>query len=265
MNYEVCGNNIRLEKKDFELDDTLDCGQAFRWTKTEKGYSGYFLNHFLELEDAGDAIIFRNTSEDDFKNIWTEYFDLNTDYTCLKELFSQDRTLKKACEFAGGIRLLKQDSWETVCSFIISQNNNIPRIKKIISNMCSVYNGFPTAQQLACETVESIDFLKTGFRAKYIIDSAQKISSGNINLNEISKMPLEAAQKELMKIKGIGPKVSSCILLFGMYRTDAFPVDVWIKRALAEYYPDGFPKYLDKYKGIAQQYLFHYIRNKKNS
>jgi N-glycosylase/DNA lyase len=261
MDYKVAGNDIHLKKQDFELDDTLDCGQSFRWEKSEKGYSGYFLNRFLELEDTGDILIFKNTSENDFKNVWIEYFDLNTDYTYLKKLFSQDKTLKKACEFAGGIRLLKQDKWEMVCSFIISQNNNIPRIKKIISNMCKHYGGFPTPHQLAGETVESIDFLKTGFRAKYIIDSAQKVSSGILDLDAVAEMPIEDARKELMKVKGIGPKVANCVLLFGMYRTDAFPVDVWIKRAMAEYYPDGFPKYLDKYKGIAQQYLFHYIRN----
>ena len=261
MNYSISGNDILIKKHDFELYDTLVCGQAFRWTETYYGYKGYFLNSYLELEENDDTIIFKNTSEKDFNDIWTEYFDFNTDYTYLKELFSCDETLKKACEFAGGIRLLKQDAWETVCSFIISQNNNIPRIKKIISAMCEHYGGFPTALQLAAETPESIDFLKTGFRAKYIIDAAEKTASGKINLDEISVMPLESARKELMTVKGIGPKVADCVLLFGMYRTDAFPVDVWIKRAMAQYYPDGFPSYLEKYRGIAQQYLFHYIRN----
>ena len=264
MNYTVCGNDIIIKKHDFELDDTLDCGQAFRWTKTDYGYKGYFLNSYLELEDRNDTVVFKNTSEKDFNDIWTDYFDFSTDYTYLKELFSHDETLKKACEFAGGIRLLKQDAWETVCSFIISQNNNIPRIKKIISAMCEYYGGFPKASQLAAETPESIDFLKTGFRARYIIDASQKVASGKIKLDEISAMPLESARKELMTVKGIGFKVADCVLLFGMHGTDAFPVDVWIKRAMAQYYPDGFPEYLDRYKGIAQQYLFHYIRNLNN-
>lgn len=261
IDYKICGNDIFLKKKDFELSETLDCGQAFRWTaKDGGGYTGYYLDKFLELDDAGDTIIFRNTSEKDFLEIWKNYFDLDTDYTYIKELFSEDETLKKACEFAGGIRLLRQDTWETVCSFIISQNNNIPRIKKIITNMCNHYGCFPTAEMLAKETVESIDFLKTGFRAKYIIDAAQKVSSGEINLDEITKMPVDAAREELKKVKGIGNKVADCILLFGMHRTDAFPVDVWIKRAMAEYYPDGFPEQFRQYQGIAQQYLFHYIR-----
>jgi N-glycosylase/DNA lyase len=263
MEYRISDNDIIIKKQDFELDDTLDCGQAFRWEKTEKGYKGYFYNNYLELEEENDEIIFKNTSEKDFNEIWNEYFDFNTDYSELKKLFSEDETMKKACEYAKGIRLLKQNSWETVCSFIISQNNNIPRIKKIISEMCRHYNGFPTAEALAGETPESINFLKTGFRAKYIIDASEKVASGKINLENIAKMPLEYARKELMTVKGIGFKVADCILLYGMYRTDAFPVDVWIKRAMAEYYPEGFPEYLDKYKGIAQQYLFHYIRTKK--
>ena len=260
--YKVCGNDIHLKKKDFELADTLDCGQAFRWAAKEngKGYTGYFLDRFLELDDTGDTIIFRNTSESDFNNVWRDYFDLDTDYTYLKELFSQDETMKKACEYAGGIRLLRQNSWETICSFIISQNNNIPRIKKIISNMCEHYGGFPAAEMLAAETPESIDFLKTGFRAKYIIDAAQKVASGTLKPDETALKPLDEARNELMTVKGIGPKVADCVLLFGMYRTDAFPIDVWIKRAMAEYYPNGFPEKFDKYKGIAQQYLFHYIR-----
>ncbi len=259
MDYKVSENNIIIKKQDFSLDDTLDCGQAFRWTKTDKGYSGYFYNNYLELEEMEDTIILKNTTEKDFNDIWVEYFDLNTDYSVLKKMFSEDETLNKACKY--GIRILKQNSWEMVCSFIISQNNNIPRIKKIISRMCEHYGGFPTAQQLAEETVESIDFLKTGFRAKYIIDASQKVASGELDLSAVSKMDIEDARKELMTVKGIGPKVADCVLLFGMYRIEAFPKDVWIKRAMEEYYPQGFPEYLKQYQGIAQQYLFHYIRN----
>ncbi|MGN1036533.1 MAG: DNA-3-methyladenine glycosylase family protein, partial [Ruminococcus sp.] len=114
---------------------------------------------------------------------------------------------------------------------------------------------------LAEETPESIDYLKSGFRAKYIIDASQKVASGEINLDEIKKMPLDDARQKLMSIKGVGKKVSECVLLFGMYRTEAFPIDVWIKRVLENYYPEGFPEYAKPYGGIAQQYLFHYIRN----
>lgn len=265
MIYEKKGNDILLWQSDFDLDQTLDCGQAFRWKKIDSEYDssyfGAFLNDELKISQKGDCFIFHDTSEETFLNKWVEYFDLNTDYTELKKIFSQDETMKKACEFAGGIRLLKQDSWECLCSFIISQNNNIPRIKGIIDRLCSHYGHFPTAKELSAETVESLEYLRSGFRAKYIIDASVKTACGEINLEQIKSMPIDDARKTLMTIKGVGAKVSECVLLFGMYRTEAFPVDVWIKRVLERYYPNGFPEYAQKYGGIAQQYLFHYIRN----
>ncbi|NLZ46595.1 MAG: DNA-3-methyladenine glycosylase 2 family protein [Clostridiales bacterium] len=210
-----------------------------------------------------DTFIFHNTSKEDFLNIWVDYFDFNTDYGALKKQFSQDETLNKACRFAPGIRLLKQDKWEALCSFIISQNNNIPRIKGIISRLSEKYQGFPTYNQLADETVESLSFLRAGFRAKYLIDAAQKLASGELNLDIISKSDMDTARQSLMTIKGVGPKVAECALLYGMYRTEAFPVDVWIKRVMEEYYPNGLPKCVNGVEGIAQQYLFHYVRNLK--
>ena len=200
-------------------------------------------------------------SKEDFENIWIDYFDFEKDYCEIKTRLSSDETLKKACEFAGGIRLLKQDSWECLCSFIISQNNNIPRIKTIISRLCEHYGHFPTASEMAQETVESLGYLRSGFRAKYLVDAACKTASGEINLREIKEMPIDDARKALMTIKGVGPKVAECVLLFGMHRCDAFPVDVWIKRVMEKYYPDGLPDCTKKIEGIAQQYLFHYVRN----
>lgn len=265
MKYQTDKNNIILWQEDFDLDQTLDCGQAFRWKKIRSEYdctyTGFFLNDSLTISQKDDYFILHDTSESEFLNKWVEYFDLNTDYFELKKLFSRDDTLKKACKFSGGIRLLKQDAWECLCSFIISQNNNIPRIKLIIERLCTHYGYFPTPDELAVETPESIEYLKSGFRAKYIIDAAQKVSSGEVNLEEIKKMPIEEARQKLIAIKGVGAKVSECVLLFGMYRTEAFPVDVWIKRVLERYYPDGFPEFAKQYAGIAQQYLFHYIRN----
>ena len=199
--------------------------------------------------------------KEDFENIWIDYFDFEKDYCEIKTRLSSDETLKKACEFAGGIRLLKQDSWECLCSFIISQNNNIPRIKTIISDFASITDISPTASEMAQETVESLGYLRSGFRAKYLVDAACKTASGEINLREIKEMPIDDARKALMTIKGVGPKVAECVLLFGMHRCDAFPVDVWIKRVMEKYYPDGLPDCTKKIEGIAQQYLFHYVRN----
>lgn len=265
MDYKIDGKDIIISQKDFGLDDTLDCGQAFRWIKTENdAYTGHFFNTPLTIKcEDKKAGIFRlyDTDEATLLNTWYDYFDFGTDYGELKERFSQDETLSKACEYAGGIRILKQDKWEALSSFIISQNNNIPRIKGIINRLCTHYNGYPTAGQMAYETIESLSYLRSGFRAKYIIDAVSKINSGELDLEQIAAMPIDEARKALMTIKGVGPKVAECVLLFGMYRTEAFPVDVWVKRVMERWYPNGLPDCIKGYEGIAQQFLFHYIRN----
>ncbi|MCM1132832.1 MAG: DNA-3-methyladenine glycosylase 2 family protein [Ruminococcus flavefaciens] len=265
MDYTVKNNNIIVCAKDFNLDETLDCGQAFRWKKIDGDYkctyTGFYLNNKLTVSQiSGDEFIFHNTSEKDFLEKWVDYFDFNTDYGELKRYFSEDETLAKACGFAGGIRLLRQDSWECLISFIISQNNNIPRIKGIIDRLCSKYGGFPMPADIAGATPDSIASLRSGFRAKYICDAVECVASGKINLDEIAEMPIDKARKALKTVKGVGEKVAECVLLYGMHRTEAFPVDVWIRRVLAEFYPDGFPEI--EHQGIAQQYLFHYMRNK---
>ena len=263
MDYKIQNNDIIISQRDFGLDDTLDCGQAFRWTKiADNTYRGFYFNTPLTISQEDERIFrFHNTNEDTFLNIWYDYFDFDTDYNLLKERFSEDETLANACKFAGGIRILKQDSWETLSSFIISQNNNIPRIKGIINRLCEHYNGYPLPAQMCDETIESLSYLRSGFRAKYIIDAVNQINTGKIHLKSIADMPIDEARKALMTIKGVGPKVAECVLLFGMYRTDAFPVDVWVKRVMERWYPNGLPECVKGYEGIAQQYLFHYIRN----
>jgi N-glycosylase/DNA lyase len=267
MDYTVKEKDILLHEPDLDLDETLDCGQAFRWKKIPSDYlctyTGHFLNDELTVSQTGKGdFIFHNTSESDLTGKWADYFDLGTDYSELKRQFSEDETLSKACAFAGGIRLLRQNSWECLISFIISQNNNIPRIKGIIDRLCEHYgNRFPEAEELAAETPDSLAYLRSGFRAKYLCDAASRTADGTTNLADIAAMPIDEARAALKAIKGVGPKVAECVLLFGMHRTEAFPVDVWIKRVLAQYYPDGFPAFAAENAGIAQQYLFHYIRN----
>lgn len=260
MDYKIDGNDILFFQRDFDLDETLDCGQAFRWTKIDNNtYTGHFLNTPLTISCADKSKnIFRlkDTHEDDFLNKWYDYFDFSTDYGELKKQFSEDETMARACKNAQGIRILKQDKWEALSSFIISQNNNIPRIKGIISRLCEHYGGYPSPEDMSLETVESLAFLRSGFRAKYLIDARDKILSNEVKLDDIAKMPLENARKELIKIKGVGPKVAECALLYGMYRTEAFPIDVWIKRVLENWYPNGLPDCIKGYEGIAQQYLF---------
>lgn len=260
MEYIKRGSDIAVKQQDFELDETLDCGQAFRWERISDGFSGFFLDKPLTITKKKDYFIFHKTTEEDLINVWADYFDFGTDYRELKNIFSEDETLCKACRYAGGIRLLKQDPWEALCSFIISQNNNIPRIKGIISRLCTD-DKFPNAKQLAGLETTDLEYLRSGFRAKYIIDAARKVAEGSVNLEKVKYLPLEEARTVLKTITGVGPKVAECALLYGMYRIEAFPVDVWIKRVLAQYYPEGFPEKYSQYAGIAQQYLFHYVRN----
>lgn len=261
MNYEVRGSDIFLRQPDFELEQTLDCGQAFRWTRNGEAFTGYRLDKFLRISEVENGFLFEKTSEQDFLDIWVDYFDLRTDYSQLKKMFSSDETLSLACEFAWGIRLLRQDSWEALCSFIISQNNNIPRIKGIIARMCEVFGGFPSPIQLAEADSQALSPLRAGFRERYLRSAAELVATKAVDFEIVKNAPLDEAKHELMKIIGVGEKVAMCALLYGFYRTDAFPVDVWIKRVLDKYYPKGFPQEFREVQGIAQQYLFHYIRH----
>lgn len=261
MEYIKQGKDILLKTPDFDLDQTLDCGQAFRWEKIqERAYRGYALNTLLTISQEKDYFRLSDTTEETFLNVWVPYLDLDTDYTAVKEQLSREETLAKACEYAGGIRLLRQDSWEALCSFIISQNNNIPRIKGIIGRLCEMYGGFPSFEQMKGVTVDDLAPLRSGFRAKYIVDCVDKLNSGEINLDEVKKLSVEDAKKVLMTIKGVGPKVADCAMLYGMYKIECVPMDVWMKRVMERFYPDGFPEFVQQYAGIAQQYLFHYIR-----
>ena len=250
----------------FSLADTLDCGQAFRWEQTAPGtFAGIHRGHFLTVSQQGETLFFETTPVE-FEEIWLDYFDLAADYEPMKAAFSADETLRRACAFCGGIRLLRQDPWEALCSFIISQNNNIPRIKGIIARLCAAFGepcaggtAFPTPERLAACTLEDLAPLRAGFRAKYILDAAQKVADGRVDLARAAVLPLDEAREELMQIKGVGVKVAECALLYGLHRLEAFPVDTWIKKALAQFYPDGFPAFAEP-RGVAQQFLFHYIR-----
>lgn len=264
------GSNLLIIPEDiFSLPQTLDCGQAFRWEQTEDNkWHGVVQGTPLTVYETADGIVFENTDEEKFNTIWKDYFDFDTDYEKIRESFSGDLYLSRTMDFCGGIRLLKQEPWEALCSFIISQNNNIPRIKGIISRLCEAFgdnlgNGdfsFPDPQRLAQMEPEELAPLRAGFRAKYIVDAARKVASGEVPLYELKKLPLEEGLDSLMKITGVGPKVASCALLYGCGKKDAFPIDVWVKKILKELYPDGFPFEDSPYKGVAQQYLFHYRR-----
>lgn len=270
MNCEAFENGIVYRGvSDLDLAQTLDCGQSFRWEQEENGdfWGVAFDREVTARMCGGDLYIIGGKSED--SALWSDYFDLDFDYGEIKaELSVLSPVLKDAAEYAPGIRILKQDGWEALCSFIISQNNNIPRIKGIIKRLCESFGDktedggytFPSAQRLAALSVEDLAPLRSGFRAKYLIDAAQKVSLGEVNLNEVRIMPIDEARQSLMKIKGVGPKVAECALLYGMHRLECFPMDVWMKRAMAVLLPEFTIEDLGRYAGIAQQYIFHYSR-----
>lgn len=273
MKYKIQANNIIVsEIKCLDIALSVDCGQSFRWTENEDGsFHGIVKNKSVDILQNEEEIIFKNTTKEDFEKIWIPYFDLNEDYEKICKSFEKDKYLKKACEKYYGIRILKQDPWEAICSFIISQNNNIPRIKGIISRLCENFGekinekdySFPSYHVLANKEIEDLQILRAGFRSKYIIDAAKKFESKEIEIEKIETMPIEQAREELMKIKGVGKKVAECSLLYGFGRHEAFPVDVWVQRIMEEFYPNGFPVFTKGNEGIAQQYLFHWRRNLK--
>ncbi len=259
--------------KNFDLAQTLDCGQAFRWKSKENGvWCGVAKGKYIELEIKDADLIISGSSKEDFEEIWKDYFDLDRDYAHIIESVSVNETIKKAALFGSGIRILNQDPWEALCSFIISQNNNIPRIKGIIERLCEGFGErcgdsytFPDADTLSLLDLEDLSFLRAGFRAKYILDAAKKVSSGEIDLESLKKTDFESARNTLMKIKGVGPKVADCALLFGLGHIEAFPRDVWIKRAMEELFGGNLPECATAYAGIVQQYIFFYARNNLNN
>lgn len=259
-------------------DKTFDCGQCFRFEKVnnsrhESEWQGAAYGRQVSFAKDGDKLYVYNSTEEEFAHIWRRYLDLDTDYFAIdKDILSRSDSdaLKTAVSYGHGIRILRQEPWEALCSFIISQNNNIPRIKKIIKALCEKSGeridgtdefSFPSAEAVKNLGADGLFELKTGFRAKYIYDAASRVSAGDVDLLNVFNMPTSAASETLCKIKGVGPKVAACALLFGFGKYDAFPVDVWIKKAIEKYFPGEFdPKKLGPYAGVAQQYLFYYER-----
>ena len=251
----------------FNLADTLTCGQCFRWVEDQDGWwKGIAGGHPCAAKQQDSSLLLE--IEEGTEEFWRQYFDLDRDYPAICRLFSQDSHLAKAIAYAPGIHILHQDRWEALASFILSQNNNIKRIQGIIQRLCAAFGepvedsfSFPTAERLSTATLDELSVLRAGFRAKYLLDAARKVASGGIDLQTVAEMPIDKARQCLMQIYGVGPKVADCALLYGFGRMECFPADVWIKRVSATLYPHGLPAYTQKLAGIAQQYLFHYVRN----
>ena len=270
MHYRLDGKDLLVEDLvPLSLPDTLDCGQSFRWRQLEEDlFEGMAGPHYLKIGREGEIFRFYDTEEELFLSFWKNYFDMETDYQAICQRLVQDEVMAKAAAYAPGIRVLHQDGWEALISFIISQNNNVARIKGIVERLCQTlgtevrcgWYSFPTPEQLAACTVEELAPLRAGFRAKYLVDAAQKVASGQVDLAQVAKLPTPQARELLMTIKGVGVKVADCALLYGFAKMDCFPQDVWIKRAVAFLYPQGLPEVVLENPGIAQQYIFHYAR-----
>lgn len=279
---------VKLENLEyFDTSAVFDCGQAFRFLSVENSsheceYGGAAFGKYITVAQDGDTVTVYGADEEDFNKIWIPYLCLDLDMdNARRDILSRsdNPALAEAVEYGKGIRILRQEKWETLCSFIISQNNNIPRIRGLIGTVSKslgtriecpeelaerageIYS-FPTPEAIVNTGVDALREMKFGFRAPYIYDAAQKVASGELDLEAVAaaKTTAEAAEM-LMTVKGVGPKVAACTLLFGFDRTDAFPVDVWVKRVIEKYFPAPFDAAsLGLYAGLAQQYLFYYER-----
>ena len=257
---------------DFDLEKIFECGQCFRWNASPDGsYTGVAFSRAARIEKHGDTVTLTGT-EDDFESVWRGYFDLDRSYCDVRRSLCIDDYMRRATDYGAGIRILRQEPWEALCSFIISQCNNIPRIKGIVERFCSLFGepldfeggtvyAFPSAEKTASLSENDLAPLRCGYRAPYILAAARAVSDGVLDLDALSKGSFEGALSALKGIHGIGDKVANCVILFGLGMLDAFPRDVWIKRAVSEHYGKDFtPEIFGGSAGIAQQYMFYYRR-----
>ncbi len=245
------------------LAPTLFCGQCFRWTKLPDGsYEGMAKDRYVRItpENLPELL------EDGF---WAEYFDTGLDYEAIRERFcGLDPVLAEAVRFAPEMRVLNQDPWEALCTFLLSQCNNIGRIRGMVERLCASYGApaeggrraFPRPEELSGAEEEDLRALGFGYRAPYVLDAARRVLSGEIDFGRLRTQPLDEARAELRRVEGVGPKVADCALLYGLHRLEAFPMDVWMKRAMGGLFPGREPAWFGPFAGVAQQYLFHYSR-----
>ncbi len=269
----VLNNGVFVRCSDgVNLDITLDCGQAFRWVKNENGaWRGAVRGIETEIEEIDGGLLFHSISEDDFYGVFYDYFDFGRDYTAILKSFKSDPLLKETAEHYGVIRILNQEPWEALCSFIISSCNNIPRIKSIIEKLCVNFGekinnmySFPSAERIASLDISALDVLRAGYRNEFIMDASRAAAEGRIDFEKIKTLDIDSARNELMTIKGVGKKVADCAMLYGLGFIDSFPVDRHIKRIEEQFYPNGLPECVKGYSGIAQQYMFHFQRTENS-
>ncbi len=265
-------NVVKLCAQGMNLELSINCGQTFSWQEAQDGwFEGVADGRSLRVKQQGEELLlwdFEQQMTSESVDFWRHYFALNEDYAALEERFKQDEKLAECVACAGGIRVFNQPFFEVVLSFILSQNNNIPRIMGIAqrlreqfgTRMQSGLYAFPTAKQLAEREIEELAPLRAGFRAKYLLDAARKVASGQVNEEELRRASDDEARKMLMQIVGVGPKVADCVLLYGLGRKNIVPMDVWMKRAMQNVFGGEMPPCAQGSEGIAQQYVFHWAR-----
>ena len=285
--YEKDNLVILEDVENFDAKAIFTCGQAFRWYEEKDGsFTTVHLGRVLNVLNEDDKVIFKGTNLEEFNEIWIDYFDLNTDYQSIRKSLANNEILANAMEYGKGIRILNQNHFEMLISFIISANNMIPRIRKSIEVISMRYGkficedenrkyySFPTVEELSKATVEELrEFAKVGFRDKRIFDTVNMIKNENIDLDSFENLETDNLREELLKFSGVGNKVADCIMLFSYKRGEVFPVDVWIKRVMEELFiKEETPvkkiskeadRIFGKYAGYAQQYLFYYGREEK--
>ena len=263
---------ITKELINFELKTIADSGQCFRMESEDANtYRIIALNSILRVKDNLDGSFSFYTTEKDFKNIWEDYFDLKTDYSkYIEAIPSSDGFLTEAARYGKGIRILRQEPFETLITFIISQRKNIPAIKKCVEELSrrfgekidGIFHAFPTPEALFNAPTDELASCSLGYRMEYVRRAAEAVYRGEVDLSDLCKLDDEALFDALLSFHGVGKKVANCVMLFAYHRIAAFPVDVWIERVINEKYSGSFP--LEKYEGFAgiiQQYLFYYGRS----
>lgn len=259
----------KLKVKDFNLDHTLSCGQVFRWHRHEGFWYGFINRKPVKIRQENDKLYF--TGKPTIKDI-AKYFNLGLDYIEVIKTFPKNRILIIALKKYWGLRIIKQEPFECLVSYILSSQNNIKRINKMVNELSLRYgrkmlfegrkvHAFPTLKELSGCCRNDLRNCRLGFRDKFLNDAIRKLCSKEVRLETIGKMTHAKSMKELMKIKGIGIKVANCILLFGYNKYEAFPIDVWIAKILRKYFPGKDDTYFGKYAGYAQEFLYAYVRN----
>lgn len=266
---------MKVTIKDFIPEHTFDCGQCFRWKKQpDGGYIGVAGGQVARIKADGESVTIDGITEKDYENFWKYYLDADRDYSEIKNAVSTNDIMKSAVSFGGGIRILRQEFFETLISFIISQRSSIPKIKSSVEKMCSlwgnkiifegkVYYTFPSPEKIASLTEEDVRSVGVGYRAPYIIKAAQAVLNGDIKEEDLLNLDTYSARKKLLTLYGVGDKVCDCVLLFSLGKYDLFPADVWIKRVMEESFNTKDAKNIGEslfgsYSGFAQQYLFYW-------